>query len=89
MYTNDKILGGGEITAQGTFDRNGDVFYIFLMPKADSAPAVAALTARLPYNNESTVFPFQAGQWNPVVLKELSVSQSDLSSYRIFWGTEK
>ena len=89
MYTQDKILGGGEITAQGSFKRDGRPFYVFLMPKSDTAAASAALTALLPYNTEETAFPFQTGMWSPVAVTELNVQAADLSSYRIFWGTEK
>lgn len=89
MYTQDKILRGGEITAQGTFTRDGLPFYVFLMPKEDMEATPAVLTVRLPYNREETAFPFQPGIWNPVAVTSLDVEASDLTSYRIFWGSEK
>lgn len=89
MYTQDKILRGGEITAQGTFTMDGLPFYIFLMPKDDTETSLAVLTVQLPYNREETAFPFQPGIWNPVAVMSLDVTESDLTSWRIFWGSEK
>lgn len=90
MYTQDKILNGGEITAQGDFTIDGlQPFYIFLAPKSEDASGIAILEVKLSYGSGKTSFPFMAGTWNPVVVNTLSVKASDLSSYRIFYGTEK
>ena len=89
MYTQDKILNGGEITAQGDFTLDAMPFYIFLAPKNEQAPGIAILNVTLNYASETTAFPFIAGAWNPVVVKNLSVKSTDLTNYRIFYGTEK
>lgn len=89
MYTQDKILNGGEITAQGDFTLDAMTFYIFLAPKNEDASGIAILDATLNYADKPTAFPFIAGTWNPVVVKKLSVKSTDLTNYRIFYGTEK
>lgn len=90
MYTQDKILNGGEITSQGDFSLDGSMpFYIFLAPKNEDAPGIAILDVKLNYGDANTPFPFIAGTWNPVVLDTLNVKSSDLASYRIFYGTER
>lgn len=89
MYTNDKILRGGEITSEGKFsNETGFPFYIFLAPKNEDAESIVILTVKLPYG-ESTEFPFSTSEWNPVSLKEIEITSEDLSQYRIFWGAEK
>lgn len=89
MYTQDKILNGGEITAEGDFSLDGMPFYIFLAPKNEDASGIAVLDATLSYADKSTAFPFIAGVWNPVVLKKLSVKTADITNYRLFYGTER
>lgn len=90
MYTQDKILNGGEITVQGEFTLDGGLpFYVFLAPKNEDASGIAILDATLNYADKPTAFPFIAGAWNPVVVKKLSVKSTDLTNYRIFYGTEK
>lgn len=90
MYTEDKILRGGEITAQGDFRHNGgQPFYLFLAPKHDEAKNIAILNTVLTYSREQVSFPFIAGVWNPVVLDAVSITAENLSNYRIFWGAEK
>lgn len=89
MYTQDNILNGGEITAQGDFTLDAMPFYIFLAPKNENASGIAILNATLSYADKPTAFPFIAGAWNPVVVKKLSVKSTDLTNYRIFYGTEK
>lgn len=83
----DKILSGGEITTQGKFSGNG-AFYIALAPKSTDAPSVGILNVKLSGNKEFTDFPFSVGVWNPIVVNEIDVKQSDLTNYRIFWGEE-
>lgn len=89
MYTQDKILNGGEITQAGVFSREGTPFYVFLMAKTDGAAGVAAMTAQLNDSQSAGAFPFMSGTWNPVVLRSLTVTQADLQNYRIFWGIER
>lgn len=90
MYTQDKILNGGEVTSQGDFTLDGSrPFYIFLAPKSENAGSIAILNVRLTYGQDITAFPFLAGAWNPVVLDTLNVSAQNLADYRIFYGTEK
>ena len=90
MYTNDKILRGGEITVQGDFRHyGGQPFYIFLVPKTEEAAGIAVLNVLLTYGKETVSFPFIAGVWNPVVLDTLNVTAQNLTDYRIFWGAEK
>lgn len=86
-YLNDKILSGGEITAQGKFKGNG-AFYIAIVPKTDDAASIAVFNVKLSANAAYTDFPFAAGLWNPVVVNEIDVKSTDLTNYRIFWGSE-
>lgn len=86
-YLDDKILRGGEITAQGEFNEVS-AFYIMLVPKATEAASVGILNVKLSQNDSLIDFPFAAGMWNPVVVNKVNVKESDLTSYRIFWGAE-
>ena len=88
MYTQDKIIKGGEITASGKFSINGFPFYLFISPKADTAASTIVVNAKLAYNDAPTDFPLISGVWNPVVLNEVEISEENLSDYRIFWGQE-
>lgn len=85
-YTDDKIIRGGEITQQGVFEQNS--FYVMLVPKSTESASVAVLNAKLAYNEELMDFPFAVGVWNPTVISKLNVKSTDLTSYRIFWGSE-
>lgn len=83
----DKILRGGEITAQGKFKGNG-AFYIALAPKTTDASSVVIMNVKLSGNKDFTDFPFSVGVWNPIVVNEVDVTQANLTNYRIFWGEE-
>lgn len=86
-YFDDKILLGGEITEQGTFDKE-TAFYIMLVPKTTDAASVGILNVKLSQNVDMIDFPFTVGIWNPVVVNKVNVKQEDLTNYRIFWGAE-
>lgn len=86
-YLNDKIIKGGEITAQGEFNQIS-AFYIMLVPKSTDASSVGILNVKLSQNDELIDFPFSVGGWNPVVVNKVNVKSTDLTSYRIFWGAE-
>ena len=88
MYTQDKITRGGEVMAAGRFTSPGGSFYLFIAPKTENVDSVAAVTARLIYNNEDAPVPLTAGVWNPVVFSAVEVTQDLLSSFRVFWGEE-
>lgn len=85
MYEN-KIVKGGEITAQGAFKSDSGAFYIMVVPKGDTASNVAMLDVKLSQNTNSIAYPFVAGVWNPVVVNSVNVKSADLSDYRIFYG---
>lgn len=86
-YTNDKIIKGGEITAQGEFSEVS-AFYIMLVPKTTDAASVGILNVKLSQNDELIDYPFAVGVWNPVVVNKVNVKSEDLAKYRIFWGAE-
>lgn len=86
-YLNDKILRGGEITAQGEF-KEVSAFYIMLVPKTTEAASVGILNVKLSQNDSLIDFPFAVGMWNPVVVNKVNVKEADLAGYRIFWGAE-
>lgn len=86
-YLDDKILRGGEITAQGEFNEVS-AFYIMLVPKTTEAASVGILNVKLSQNDSLIDFPFAVGMWNPVVVNKVNVKEADLTSYRIFWGAE-
>lgn len=86
-YTNDKVIKGGEITAQGVFGGNV-AFYIMIVPKTVDAASVGILNVKLSQNDELIDYPFAVGVWNPVVVNVVNVKSTDLTSYRIFWGAE-
>lgn len=85
MYE-DKIISGGEITAQGTFDAPNGAMYLFLSPKSEDASQIGILEAKISQNKEAIEYPFVAGMWNPVLINSITVDSADLSNYRIFWG---
>lgn len=87
-YLDDKILRGGEITAQGEFNEVS-AFYIMLVPKTTDAASVGILNVKLSQLEDMVDFPFAVGMWNPVVINKVNVQSADLTSYRIFWGAEK
>ena len=60
MYDN-LIMGGGEITAQGTFKTDSGAFYLFIVPKSESAASIAVLNVKLSRNKQNTDYPFVAG----------------------------
>lgn len=84
-YLDDKILRGGEITAQGEFNEVS-AFYIMLVPKTTDASSVGILNVKLSQLEDMVDFPFAVGMWNPVVINKVNVKSSDLTNYRIFWG---
>ena len=86
-YLDDKILRGGEITAQGEFNEVS-AFYIMLVPKSTDAASVGILNVKLSQMGGLIDFPFSVGVWNPVVVNKVNVKSSDLTNYRIFWGAE-
>lgn len=86
-YLDDKILRGGEITAQGEFNEVS-AFYIMLVPKTTDAASVGILNVKLSQLEDMVDFPFAVGIWNPVVVNKVNVKSSDLANYRIFWGAE-
>lgn len=86
-YLDDKILRGGEITAQGEFNEVS-AFYIMLVPKTTDASSVGILNVKLSQLEDMVDFPFAVGMWNPVVINKVNVKSSDLTNYRIFWGAE-
>lgn len=86
-YLDDKILRGGEITAQGEFNEVS-AFYIMLVPKTTDAASVGILNVKLSQLEDMVDFPFAVGMWNPVVVNKVNVKSSDLTNYRIFWGAE-
>ena len=86
-YLDDKILRGGEITAQGEFNVVS-AFYIMLVPKTTDAASVGILNVKLSQLEDMVDFPFAVGMWNPVVINKVNVKSSDLTNYRIFWGAE-
>lgn len=83
----DKIVKGGEITEQGKFKSGASAFYLMLVPKSEDAPVIAVLTVKLSQNKDDSDFPFSMGIWNPVVINSVDVKESDLTNYRIFWGS--
>lgn len=85
MYEN-LIMGGGEITSQGTFKADSGAFYLFVVPKSESAASIAVLNVKLSRNKQNTDYPFVAGMWNPVVVNSVDVKSTDLQNYRIFYG---
>ena len=86
-YLDDKILRGGEITAQGEFNEVS-AFYIMLVPKSTDAASVGILNVKLSQLEDMVDFPFAVGMWNPVVVNKVNVKSSDLANYRVFWGAE-
>lgn len=86
-YLDDKILRGGEITAQGGFNEV-NAFYIMLVPKNTDAASVGILNVKLSQLEDMVDFPFAVGIWNPVVVNKVNVKSEDLTNYRIFWGAE-
>lgn len=86
-YLDDKILKGGEITTEGEFSEIS-AFYIMLVPKTTDAASVGILNVKLSQNDGLIDFPFAVGMWNPVVVNKVNVQSADLTSYRIFWGSE-
>lgn len=86
-YLDDKILRGGEITAQGEFNEVS-AFYIMLVPKSTDASSVGILNVKLSQLEDMVDFPFAVGIWNPVVVNKVNVKSEDLTNYRIFWGAE-
>lgn len=88
MYLNDKILRGAEITSQGVFDNNGQPFYLFMIPKVETAGSSAVISAQPLMEKVSKDFPFSAGIWNPVVLNSVNLTAENLQNYRIFYGME-
>lgn len=86
-YLDDKILRGGEITAQGEFNEVS-AFYIMLVPKTTEAASVGILNVKLSQNEDMVDFPFAVGMWNPVVVNKVNVKSEYLAKYRIFWGAE-
>lgn len=86
-YLDDKILGGGEITSQGEFNKVS-AFYIMLVPKSTDASSVGILNVKLSQLEDMVDFPFAVGMWNPVVVNKVNVKSEDLTNYRIFWGAE-
>lgn len=86
-YLEDKILRGGEITAQGEFNEVS-AFYIMLVPKGTDAGSVGILNVKLSQNEGLIEYPFAVGVWNPVVVNKVNVKTEDLTKYRIFWGAE-
>lgn len=86
MNLEDKILQGGEITAQGEFVPPTKACYLFLVPKTDSSASVGILNVKISQNDGYTDYPFTSGIWNPIIINKVNVKSSDLTSYRIFWG---
>lgn len=86
-YLDDKILSGGEITAEGQFS-GVKAFYIMLVPKSTDAASVGILNVKLSQMGGLIDFPFSVGMWNPVVVNTVNVKSADLANYRIFWGAE-
>lgn len=84
-YLDNKILRGGEITAQGEFNEVS-AFYIMLAPKTTEAASVGILNVKLSQNDSLIDFPFAVGMWNPVVVNSVEVKSTDLQNYRIFYG---
>lgn len=85
---NDKILRGGEITISGKQKNIPLAFYLMLIPKNEAAPTVAILNVKLSEEKSFKDFPFMVGQWNPVVVNDVDVKETDLTNYRIFYGIE-
>lgn len=86
---NDKILRGGEITTTGKQNAlAGQAVYIMLVPKTEDASAFAVLNTKLSGEKDFKPFPFVVGQWNPVVVNDINVIETDLQNYRIFYGSE-
>lgn len=83
----DKIVKGGEIIAKGNFKAGTSAFYLMLVPKVEDTPVIAVLSVKLSQNKGDTDFPFSVGIWNPVVVNSVDVKESDLTNYRIFWGS--
>lgn len=90
MYLEDKILNVGEITSSGDFTLNGGLsaFYLFLIPKSDSANSIAVLSCIVSKSKTAVNTPLMTGTWNPIVINKVSLSSTNLSNYRVFWGTE-
>lgn len=86
-YLDDKILRGGEITTAGEFNKV-PAFYIMLVPKTTDDSSVGILNVKLSQNEGLIDFPLAVGMWNPVVFNKVNVKSTDLTNYRIFWGSE-
>ena len=85
MYE-DKIVRGGEITANGDFKSPNGAFFIMPLPKSEDAAAAMTMTVKLSMNDTDTEYPFMAGIWNPVVINKVTIDGDILTIYRIFWG---
>lgn len=87
MTYEDKIIKGGEILTQGMFNSEGNVIYIMPIPKNEDVSNIAILNVKLSQNEDVTDYPFVAGIWNPVAVNSINVRNTDLTNYRIFWGS--
>lgn len=89
MYTDDKIMNGGEITDTGKFTNgSGHPFYLFLQPKSDDNAGSYCLNVKISRSDSYKQYPFMVNTWNPVVLNGVDVTSGDLEKYRIFYGEE-
>lgn len=86
MTYDDKIVRGGEILETTTFESPSGAFCLMLAPKTETASDIAILDVKLSQNDESLEYPFTVGTWNPIVVNSITVTEDNLTNYRIFWG---
>lgn len=85
-----RLVTGGKITSlAAAFSlADNESFSIFLTSKTDTTSVTTqALTVTLLGQDTAVAMPFRTEQWSELLLTEMSINESILSSYDIYWAS--
>lgn len=76
-----------KVTSLSEAYRPGKPFNVFINPvSSDDIGTVVKITATPDRNDSAVEVPVVAGDWSPIIFKEISASGVDLSGYELYVG---
>lgn len=87
---NGRLITGAKIAslASAFSLADNESFSIFLTSKTDTTSVTTqALTVTLLGQDTAVAMPFRTEQWSELLITEMSINESILSSYDIYWAS--
>lgn len=77
----------GNVKEGGIFNLGGIPFTVYLRPKSATSNVDEVLDAKLLQEETASPAPFSVYDWTPMLITEVTVPESILNAYEVYWGS--